>query len=326
MGISMAVVMVGFGAGCGSDTARPDHTPTCRVDSCGNESFRRAVPTRADVLIRFPATAGAKVSTLDAVAGTYLWTGDLVGQLNDEVDDVFLTLEDAVSGAPEIADGDVHQWRVPQGSRDAVLRLDRTGDDQFLLTYDVVPTGEQPSPDAILAGEVAADAFETTIDLDALTDVEPGASASGQIVLRTQPFANGLAEHWYDFHQVSLDGEPAEDSRLTYWEFTADSAALELVGDFGDRNGAVYVRWDDSGGRYDHHLDVIDGTEELLTNCWVGGGAEVFLGAAWTDELGDWTAELDGSEDDCVFGPVADLPVDADEFDDLPAPGEWSQL
>jgi len=181
----------------------------------------------------------------------------------------------------------------------------------------------------VIDGDEQAD-FDLTIDLDALDEVL-AEDISGDIVIAEMPFPGGEREVWYDFHQVDLGDGDIENSRTTYWELDDDdSAALEFVADWDDQIATAFARWDDDGGRYDHHTAYVDDqlgqVDEIATSCWTAGGAEVFDGWAVIDDAGEYYGEIDGDEAECDFGPVADHPDPGDEFDDLPGEGEWDDL
>ena len=155
-------------------------------------------------------------------------------------------------------------------------------------------------------------------------------AARGEIVLVAKPLAGGKTERWFDFHAVSQGGGPVASTRTTAWEFGDQSGALEYYGEVDGEPTTAYARWDEDGGRYDHHLEYDDvdlgPVDEIMTNCWNTAGREEFGAWAVIDQLSNYYGELEGQESACGFGPVADHPDPGEEFDDLPAQGEWELL
>jgi hypothetical protein len=336
--LSFLVLAACGGGGGGSHDDLP-----CPSGDCGNPAFRRAVPTAARLHIKDPTGAPAKrsgSSQLDGISDALISVDDQVGEINDLIEGVFDDLDETASTTPEIETATENTWRyelVDDPGLEEVLRI--TSDDGVHFTIEdfVGPAGLEPDGAApVLHGEVTTDDdgatdFNLTVDLDAWA-AATGEAAQGEVVIAVMPLDGGDDEIWYDYHEVAFDGEPAESSRTTAWIWDADagSIGLEYLADVDGELVTVYARWDDAGGRYDHHVATDDPEsgpiDEIATNCWGAGGEETFDAFAVIDSSGAHYGELDGDEESCEFGPVADHPSPGDDFDDLPGDGEWSEL
>jgi hypothetical protein len=326
-------------AACGGGGGGGDPLP-CPSGNCGQESFRRAVPTSARLRISTP-TGSQKPggpASLDAVSGALVEVSAEVDEINLVIDEIFDDLDDAVSTTPEIESETEHQWRfelVDEPGLDEVVRVTSADGVTFTIEDYIGEAGFDPAAATpVLSGEVLADdeaaaELALSIDLDAYAAVT-GDVAQGEIVIAVMPLAGGEDEIWFDFHAVSFDGEPVETSRTTAWIWDEASVGFEYVADADGNLVTVYARWDDAGGRYDHHVAWTDPDagllDEIATNCWTESGAETFDAWAVIDGTGAYYGELDGEEADCDFGPVADHPDPGTDFDDLPADGEWELL
>lgn len=331
--------------------------PDCKTASCGKEPFRRAVPTRSEVRIGHPtgssraraariAGAGkvelgkARVAALDAISPALLAIDQEITDIDTVVDEIFAELEASATTTPEIEADTEHQWRVADPElpgHDDVLRITTTDGVRYAVDYFIVSTGADPDATdvPVVSGEVRLGDddvldFELEVDLDAFAAVDPSYPGRGAIVVAAMPLAGGLSEHWFDFHAVSFGGSDTRTSRTTAWAFAEDSAAIELVADFGGAQATVYARWDAGGGRYDHHVEYVDPdvglVDEIATNCWSASGREDFDAWAVIDQALNYYGELDGDEAACQFGPVEDHPNPTAEFDNLPEDGEWQLL
>lgn len=336
------------GPGPGPGPRQPTELP-CRAASCGDASFRHAIPSRG--LIRIDLGSGSTSMPIVAgeVAGSrqpllefspYLQaTLDHIDDINEMVDAVFEDLEYAAGGEPDEQTDVEHLWRdVDEDSGvDVVLDLESADGVQFALAYYEGPTGFEPLPeDAIVSGTITLgadetiDAFDLEIDLDALSAADPTVDATGAVILAAHSLGETL-EVLYDFDNVSIGGEPAESSETTYWVFGEESYGLEFVGiDETAATASVYVRWDEEGGRWDSH-DAYDdadlgAVDEFATNCWGADGIAVFDGIAVIDGEGNFYGELEGLEEDCDFSPLADHPAPGPEFDGLPQEGTWDEI
>ncbi len=344
-------LMVGMGACGGGESGVPPVDPPipCPSGNCGNESFRRAIPSQDTVRIRFgaqgrraPGAAGHEPgggTALEALSPAYDSVDAYVGDINGDIDDIFAGLEELAQATPEIAEDTLHQWRVVDDldpTLDEVLTVASDDGVTYTLDYAVGPTGFDPANAApILYGTVHVSGdekedFDVTIDLDALTAIVPEADATGDIDIRMQPFAGGFREIWYDLDAVSVGGDPLETSITTYWIFDDGSGALEYLADFDGAEATVYARWSDAGGRYDHHAWYQDPelgpVDEIMTDCWDPLGGQTFSAWAAIDASATWYGAIDGDELDCVYGPVEDHPDPGADFDDLPAEGEWDDV
>ncbi|HEU0030445.1 MAG TPA: hypothetical protein VFQ53_07430 [Kofleriaceae bacterium] len=348
--------MTSFACGSSDSGGGGGGTLPCPSGNCGKESFRRAVPTRSEVAIKHPTgkarigarTPGTKAPmlghkrpvALEAISPALLAVDDQVVEIDAVVDEVFAELEGAAETTPEIETDTEHQWRVADPElpgQDDVLVITTSDGVQFDIDYYIVPSGADPEGaapvvygDVTLADDDDVFDFGLTIDLDAYALVDGTFAGQGEIVIASMPLAGGLSEHWYDYHDVSFDGGPTETSRTTAWAFSETSGSLEFLSDYDGEFATVYARWDETGGRYDHHVEFVDPdvglVDEIATNCWDPTGAEDFDAWAVIDQSLNYYGELDGEEASCVFGPVEDLPNPSDEFDNLPADGEWETL
>jgi hypothetical protein len=326
-------------AACGGGGGGNPDIP-CPSGNCGQESFRRAVPTASRLRIAEPAAAAKRTggANLDAISDALIAVDGEVEDINGVIDGVFADLDDAVSTTPEVETETEHQWRfalLDEPGLDEIVRITTTDGVVFQVEDYVGPAGFAPGDVApVMHGEVETDGdgatgFDLTVDLDAWA-AATGEVAQGEIVIALMPLAGGEDEVWFDFHEVSLDGGAVETSRTTAWVWDDTSVGLEYVADLDGAIMTVYARWDDGGGRYDHHVGWDDPElgplDEIATNCWADGGAEEFDAYAVIDSTGAYYGELDGDEASCQFGPVADHPTPGEEFADLPADGEWTAL
>jgi hypothetical protein len=353
--------IIGTLAACGgtsSPSGGGNQLPECKSGNCGQEAFRRAVPTRGEVRIGHPTGRAAakrarkkgvatappvghtRTAPLAAVSPALIDVDDQVGEIDDVVDELFAELEAAAGTTPEVESDTEHVWRSPDPElpgHDDVLEITTANGAVYEVAYYIVPAGAQTgSAQPVISGDVklATDDdvldFELDIDLDAYAAIDPVFDGQGLIVVAAMPLAGGLAEHWFDYHDVSFGNGPAETSRTTAWAFEEDSGALEYVADYDGNDATIYARWDAGGGRYDHHTTFTDPdvglVDEIATNCWSAGGAETFDAWAVIDQDLNFYGELDGEESACEFGPVEDHPSPAADFADLPERGEWETL
>jgi hypothetical protein len=324
-------------AACGDESGGSDPLPACPSGNCGKEEYRSAVPRRDGVRIPSPRSSTARLRVpLDAQSDALITVDDHVQEIDELIDAVFTDIESTAGTTPVIESDTEHQWRRPDpdvAGQEEVLWITSTDGQTFEIEYLLGADGfdvETATP--IVHGSMVVDEddgdFELVVDLDALADAS-GETMSGEIVIAEMPFSGGDREVWYDFHAVDFGDGDVEDSRTTYWEIDESSHALEFVADFEDEVMTVFARWDAEGGRYDHHAAYVDAelgqVDTIATNCWSDGGAEVFDAWAIIDE-DTYYGEIDGSEDACEFGPVEDHPNPGEEFDDLPADGEWDLL
>jgi hypothetical protein len=350
-------------AACGTESPSGgggNQLPDCKSGNCGQEKFRRAVPTRGEVRIGHPtgraaakriaskkagqirqAPVGrARPAALEPVSPALLEVDDQVAEIDDVVDELFAELEGAAGTTPEVESDTEHRWRSPDpelAGRDDVLEVTTANGVDFDVAFYIVPTGAgTDGATPVIHGEVKlADDddvldFNLDIDLDAYGDADAAFDGTGLIVVAAMPLAGGLAEHWFDYHDVSFGNAPAETSRTTAWAFEEDSGALEYVADFDGNDATIYARWDASGGRYDHHTTFTDPdvglVDEIATNCWGASGGETFDAWAVIDQDLNFYGELDGEESSCSFGPAEDHPSPGADFADLPERGEWETL
>ncbi|KAB2906493.1 MAG: hypothetical protein F9K40_06520 [Kofleriaceae bacterium] len=321
-------------AACGGgDAGDGTPLPPCPSGNCGKESFRKAIPTRQQMLVPFGgARARLAAPAVGAVSEAFDATADHVDEINATLDGLLEDLELLAGSTPEIQEDALHQWRLAEGGLDIVLVLTTSDEIQFQLGYYVGETGFAPVPgDEVAASTITIDDegladLTFDIDFDTLTDIVPEVDTAGLLQIRLQPFGDE-DEIWYDRTGFAVGGEEAEDSITTYWDFGDGDGALEYIAAFeaGDE-ATAYVRWDDAGGRYDHHAFIDGFLDHVMTSCWSAGGIEEF--GAWMVQEGEaiLDGEIDGTEDACDFGPVADHPDPGTDFDDLPAEGEWDDI
>ncbi len=349
-------------AACGSSdsnskgTSDLDPEIPCAADNCGESRFRSAVPSRDTVRIQFAGASqnfinpesnssptsgiGSTRQALEALSPELAQTEAYVGEINSIVDGLFETFEELASTTPEEESEFLHAWRQiseDDPNVDEILVVTAIDDNSYTIELVMGEAGIAIEEGfSVVSGEVHLDDnedktdFEITIDLDAASSVIGGLDSTGAIVLSAQPLDGGLREVWYDFDAVGgIDG-PTETSRTTYWNFDATSSALEFVGEEHEELTTIFVRWDEGGGRYDHHVEwespdfgIVD---EIATNCWDESGAELFDGFALIDSDLSYFGEVDGDEEDCDFGPVDGHPNPSSEFANLPAEGEWQEL
>lgn len=354
----MSCLMAACGSGDEGPATSKDIDPEipCQSDNCGESHFRRAVPSRETVRIQFAGAAqryihpgpsdraapgiGRARQALAAQSPQLIATEQYVANINATVDELFESFESLASTTPEEQTDLVHVWRQvseDDDTLDELLVVTAIDERSFSLELLLGETGIQVDDGvSIITGEVHLDDnedktdFRLVIDLDAASSVVPALAATGDIILSAQPLAGGIREVWYDFEAVGEVGGPTETSRTTYWIFASDDGALEYVAAQHDEIATVFVRWDQEGGRYDHHVqwnsELYGLVDEIATNCWDDSGAELFDGYALIDANLSYYGELDGDEVDCAFGPVDGHPNPTAEFDDLPAEGEWQDL
>ena len=328
---------------CGGSTSQRESSRggdslPCRSDSCGEARFRNAVPTRSVVRIDFGSHAqkgddvGRRTDALRDISPYYELTENYVDEINRVVDAVFDSLEFAAGGTP-IEEEDSHVWREARDGMDVVLDIEEIEVGHYSLQYYEGPANfEVSGAFSLIEGMVSLNEddtlskFELQIQLEHLYD----SNSSGQLLIAASSFSSGEFEVVFDLIDASFEGESPQTSQTTYWIFGDNDYALEYLGEFEGEQSTVYVRWDEIGGRFDSHVAYED--EELgyvdyiITNCWDHGASELFLGEALIDQAFDFYGELDGHEEDCHFGPLADHPHPGSDFENLPREGEWQTI
>ena len=355
--------VLSFAVACSSSNDNPDPNPIdpipCQVDNCGKDTFRSAIPGRSAVAIDFKKVsrnlapkaevekrlrpgAGKDRRVLADFSPYYEFLAVHIDEINLTIDDVFSQIELVAGTEPEIAQDDLHRWRVidPEDENfDIVLTMTTTNDVDFDLEYAIVPANVEPEViDTILYGNVKlAEDFSRTdftliMDFDIATDITPSLELTGELHISAMPFADGSDEIWYDFKEFGTVGGPLISSLTTYWLFDDDlgSGALEYLDSFHDEEATIYARWDDLGGRLDYHLFFTDQTygdlDEIATGCWNDTIAETFNAFALLDQALNYYVEIDGAEADCDFGVLDGHPDPGVELQNLPADGEWATL
>jgi hypothetical protein len=311
------------------------------------------VPTKKSVSIDFARTSnasangpvdvsefGSSVRALETVSPIYQALALYVDDITTEIAEIFDDLQDVATIPPEVEETTLHRWRKPdaeEANLDRVLVLQSPDEREFELVYYLGTTGFDPTEaDAVLTGTVYLDAngnketFDLDVNLDALSTILDDFTATGAIQISAMPFDGGAREIWYDFDAVAFDGDAPETSLTTYWIFEEGSGALEYLSSINDEEATVFARWDEGGGRYDHHVqynfDELGFVDDIATNCWNANAAETFDAWAVIDDDLNYYGEIDGFEDDCRFGPVDGHPNPGQDFDNLPAEGEWDDL
>lgn len=346
-------------SGGGSDSKVPtqsvDPEIACPSGDCGQARFRRVVPSRQTVKIDFslggdpntPPEVGATEASvgrtrlaLEAVSPVFVDTRDYIDGINELVDEIFAGFEELAATTPEEQSDSVHRWRQESKddpSLDELLVVTSIDGTSYTVELLVGPKGVSTEDASVLiSGEVTLDEngektdFELVLDLDAVANVLDDFGATGKILLSAKPFDGGIREVWYDYQNVAFDGQEPETSRTTYWIFGQNDGALEFLSDVRDESATIFVRWNDTGGRYDLHVawtdDEVGPVNELRTNCWGPAGNEVFTGFAIIDQELAYYGKIDGAESGCAFGPVDGHPTPKDDFGDLPGKGEWDGL
>ena len=334
LGSLVPVLSVVGACGGGSDGPVLDPPVTCRTGNCGNETFRRAVPSKTSVEIDSPRKAAKRAGRpLDAISEEFTLVSDYVDATDDQIAGVFADLEYMVGGTPteETAESVTWEFVLEDNQTTGILEVALTSEDTFHLTYT-----EDDLDSNILDGEVSTDGdglASFTLDFDLAADAEQtGEVKSGVITLAGHPFAGGAREIFYDEAAVSFGGSAPRNTRSTYWRFDDDSDGLEFLQESEAQDIEVYARWDDEGdGRYDSHASADEGpggiglVETIQTACWTDFGAEEFDAFAFYNDT-DFYGEIEGNEDDCFYGPVDDHPDPGSDFDDLPQDGEWDLI
>lgn len=327
----------------------------CQAESCGMESYRRAIPGRGTVRINFQRTAAriapgaaepgrgglfairppGRGTALEAVAPAYLELADHVDEINGFIDVVFGELEELSGEAPELEEETAHQWRTTDDTDpgvEYVLRLESSDEASFALAYAVGPAGFEPAAeDVFMVGTIAvADgeqaAFDLVIDFDIASAAFPAEEpVTGTLGIRSEIDGEGDREIWYDFTDFGLAGGELETSLTTYWVRGDGGGALEYLDALYGSNATIFARWDDGAGRLDYDVQWADG-EEISTTCWAEAGAETFFAIADGDASVGYHVEIDGDEASCAFGPLDGHPDPGEEFANLPVEGEWDDL
>jgi hypothetical protein len=357
---SALVVTALFLPACGGDSPSPksgNQLPDCPSGNCGKETFRRAVPTRSEVKVDRPTGRAAqkiarkkganqappaghtRTAALEPVSPALISVDEQVGEIDAVVEEIFAELESVAGTTPEVETDTEHRWRTANpdlAGFDDVLEIKTADGATFDVAYYIVPEGEDVTGVApVIHGDVRLSDdddldFELDIELDAYADLDPSFGGQGLIVVAAMPLEGGLSEHWFDYHDVSFGDGSVETSRTTAWAFGEDSGALEYVAEYDGHPVTIYARWDETGGRYDHHAQFTDAeagvVDEVATNCWDASGAEEFDAWAIIDKSDAFYGELDGEEGSCSFGPVQDHPNPGADFDELPESGAWEAL
>jgi hypothetical protein len=217
-----------------------------------------------------------------------------------------------------------------------VLEISTEDGWEFTLTYDIGPSGFMPDASAPLTGTVTLDeddtidAFDITLDFDALRRIEPTSNVVGKLLVALQPSSGKTREIWYDLAGLGTAGGVVESSRTTFWGFAPGSGGLEYVGQAAGEEQTVYARWDGRGGRLDYYSridDSIYGPLDLIgSNCWAPSTQELFDGFAMFTTTSDHYVHVDGMEENCAHAPLDGHPMPDAEFDALPEQGDWDLL
>ena len=308
---------------------------TCTQAACASEKWQRALPTRNTVSIGFSSGSSTRKQSFDSLgfvtgetSEAYIDLSDYIDEINDLMDDVFLTIEEAGELEPEEETDGYARWRLTQGSYDVVVELATDDGVTYDIWVDAVDSGvlferaESGLTGSIVLNEDGTkESFEFLLDLEdfgVFDDIE----VSSEIVITAEPFDEGLFVYTYDF--AELDAQSATLAQTTYWLFEPGSGAIEhsYIADdgFEASEGEIYGRWDNDGGRLDSYVSIADSQgdywEVVNSNCWAGGGAEVFDGLMSLHES-EIYAETLGEPEDCVFEVLDGHPDPIKSIEDL---------
>lgn len=290
---------------------RVDPRVACGGSFCGDERFLAAIPTRNTVAIRYGQAGGAPGALAD-ISPAFLAVDEHVAEINGAVDDIFGAIETIAATEPVHAEEDLHVWRAVLDGVDVELQVSTDDGSSYEFALGAGEQGfEFDTASLGVTGTVLLDArgekesFEFVIAYDEL-----GAFAEddyvGEFLIRALPTEYGLWKVHYDLAEADAYGETFETT--TYWVLGEFEGAMEYAFadiDFeGAAEGEVFVRWDESGGRYDAFVlgedDEIGLYDLVVTDCWDGFGSQVFEAELVVGEL-DAYASVDGFEDDCAW-------------------------
>lgn len=288
----------------------------------GDDAFRAAIPARGDVTIDFhPAGVGVPEERAEVID----FIEDHVRDL-DEALEVFQGLRDLARGVPEVATPAMRRWREPIGEEiEAVIEVRGDGE-VFVVEVFVGYDGFDPlTQQAVIGGTAtvrdgAIDELAMGLFFDRSSLLDRDDEFDGELHVTMTPFGDGR-ELRYDLVAFAIDDEPPRTETTTYWDF----GALELTTPAdGGVPVPIYARWSTAGGRVDFQGS-FDGGIAVATVCWNADGAAVFEAYAIIDD-GGAEGLLTGSEASCAFGPLDDHPDPGDDFDEVPAEGDWDDL
>ena len=324
------VVVTLAAVACSEPTGElPDRTVT-------EPTFRKAIPSRTSVAIDFQRRLRHH---LEPVSPQYESLELHVAKINGTIDAVFDDLGQFSQLTPEVLEARRARWRktyVGLAGHDEVLEISTEDGWEFVLAYDIGPAGFAPDASSPLTATVVLDendtidAFDITLDFDALRRIEPTSNIVGKLLVALQPSSGKTREIWYDLAGLGTAGGVVETSRTTYWAFGASSGGLEYVGQASGEEQTAYARWDGRGGRLDYYARVetsVVGPLDLLgSNCWGVSTQELFDGFAMFTTTSDVYVHVDGIEASCVHAPLDGHPMPDGEFDALPEQGDWDVL
>ncbi len=334
---------------------------TCMQQGCASDKWQRALPSRDTVSISFGGSGTSAPRNLSFDAAGFA-TGEIssdyqdleayIGEINDLLDDVFLTIEEVGALPPEVEEDGFARWRLTQDGYDVIVEVATEDEVNYEIWVDAVDSGVLfERAESGLTGSMVLDEDGNKESFDFLLDLEDfgvfdDIEVTSEIAITARPFDGGLFVYTYDF--VELDAQSASLAETTYWVFEPGSGAIEhsYVADdgFEASAGELYGRWDVDGGRLDGFVGILDAQGDVwnvvTSNCWGGGGIETFDGIIAID-AGEVYAETLGEPGDCLFevldgnpDPILEIAEifetygweNADEYGNFPDEvelGEW---
>lgn len=305
----------------------------CKQAACASQKWQRALPSRDTVSISFAGSTSSTRSLPIEQAGlligetssAYEDLDDYIGEINDLLDDVFLTVEEAGALEPEVEEDGFARWRLTEDGYDVIVEVSTEDSVNYEIWVDAVDSGSLfERAESGLTGSMvinedgSKESFEFTLDLEDFSvfdDIE----VSSEIVITAEPFDEGLFVYTYDF--AELDAQSIAFSQTTYWVFEPGSGAIEHSYAAEDgleaSAGEIYGRWDQDGGRMDGFVAIEDAEGDawnvIASNCWGMGGVETFDGLISID-ADEVYAETLGEPGDCIFEVLEGNPDPIEEI------------
>lgn len=355
----LVFVLLSTACGPAEETPKPNNTPTppapemkaerdkvdpgvsCTASACADPKWQRALPSRDTVLIDFGGanarSFGGIHQVTEAPSDAYVELSEHTRELNDLIDDVFLTIEQAGASSPEVEEDGYARWRSNQGEWDVVIELESTDGVDFSIWLGVVATGSDlPRDQAGLTGTItmaedgSRESFRFELELEEFNELD-GVEVNAALEISAEPLDDGLWVLEYALAESS-EVEIALE-KTTYWIYGEGDGALEyaFVAEDGMTSfgGETYARWGADGGRMDAFVSLEDGGgarwDVVHVNCWDAGGLESFDGLLANQ--GDVPyAETLGEPDDCVFEVMEGHPSPIDAIALLFATQGWEEI
>ncbi len=170
---------------------------SCAASACANPKWQRALPSRDTVLIAF---GGANTRSLGGIhhvtetpSDAYVELSEHTQELNDLIDDVFLTIEQAGASAPEVEEDGYARWRSNQGDWDVVIELESADGVDFSIWLGIVATGsELPRDQAGLTGTItmaedgSRESFRFSLELEDFDELD-GVEVNAALEISAEP-------------------------------------------------------------------------------------------------------------------------------------------